>query len=681
MVVFLEGAAEALDPKIYADRGNGFDARTGVGLEYSGSAVYVLQIAPPMRVKAIRIDPCSSELPFRYWAESARTEAEVERLVTKARADASGRTVRVYNVEIDGQREKRRREYNRKSIVRHYTSVIELARRTAPAVEDMLRHGPLISFVVPLHNTPARYLDDLLESFLAQPPGAAELILSDDGSSSDETRDWISRYSDRRGVKIIRSEVNRGIAVATNAGIAAAQTGWVALLDHDDALTPHSVQLIAKAIQENPDCQFLYTDEIVTDDNLRPREYFLKPAYDEVLLSGVNYINHLACYRRERLLAIGCMREGYEGSQDYDLLLRYLRDLSADQIKHLPYPVYQWRRSGASYSTKFLERSTENARRALGARYARSGKNASVDEALTVSLHRVRFDQQFEQWPSVSIVIPNRDSLTLISRVIEDLLTRTDYSDFEIIVVDNGSTDRAVLDLYERTANECPRFRVVVEPGPFNFSRQVNQGVELASGEFVLLLNNDVEVIEPSWLREMVSCFRYSDTGIVGTRLLYPNKRLQHAGVIAGLGGLAGHWFVGLSSTYEGPMGRLHVRQSFTVVTGACMLISRGCLEAVGRFDEKELAVAYNDVDFCLRAVAKGFRVVWTPFATLIHHESASRGSDETPANRVRFRQEQDVLRRRHRTDILEDRAFNPWFSRDRSEPLPILRKSLPKAR
>jgi GT2 family glycosyltransferase len=197
----------------------------------------------------------------------------------------------------------------------------------------------------------------------------------------------------------------------------------------------------------------------------------------------------------------------------------------------------------------------------------------------------------------------------------------------------------------------------------------------------VLLLNNDIEVIEPFWLQEMVSCFQYNDTGIVGARLLYPNKALQHAGVIAGIAGLAGHWFSGLSSMYEGPMGRLHVRQSFTVVTGAAMLISRTCLDSVGRFDEEELRVAFNDVDFCLRAVSKGFRVVWTPFATLIHHESASRGSDETSANRARFQREKDVLRWRHRTDVFEDRAFNPWYTRDQSEPFPVPRHKLPKAR
>jgi GT2 family glycosyltransferase len=265
--------------------------------------------------------------------------------------------------------------------------------------------------------------------------------------------------------------------------------------------------------------------------------------------------------------------------------------------------------------------------------------------------------------------------------VLADLSGRTNYPNFEVIVIDNGTTDRRVLDLYAKASKHDITFRVEIELSPFNFSRQVNRGIALATGELVLLLNNDIEVLDGDWLREMVSCFCYSNTGIVGARLLYANRRLQHAGVIVGLGGLAGHWFVGHREDYPGPMARLHVRQSLTAVTGACMLISRACLETVGSFDEQEFAIAYNDIDFCLRAVSKGFRVVWTPFATLVHHESATRGSDETRVNRVRFQGDKDNLRRRHHTETFEDRAFSPWYSRHNSDLRPIKLTRLPKAR
>jgi GT2 family glycosyltransferase len=284
-------------------------------------------------------------------------------------------------------------------------------------------------------------------------------------------------------------------------------------------------------------------------------------------------------------------------------------------------------------------------------------------------------------WPLVSIIIPNRDAFPLISRLLAGLAERTSYPAFEIIVVDNGTTDPRVLDLYAKYRHCSIPFRYDIEPAPFNFSRQINRGFALASGELILLLNNDVEVIESDWLCEMASCFSYPDTGIVGARLLYSDTRLQHAGVIVGLGGLAGHWFVGHHKSFPGPMSRLHVRQSLTAVTGACMLISRACFGTVGNFDEREFAIAYSDTDFCLRAVSKDFRVVWTPFATLIHHESATRGSDMNLANRDRYEREKENLRRRHGTETFEDRAFSPWYTRGQSRPSATLLDQLPKAR
>ena len=261
----------------------------------------------------------------------------------------------------------------------------------------------------------------------------------------------------------------------------------------------------------------------------------------------------------------------------------------------------------------------------------------------------------------MSVVIPNRDSPQLISTVLEGL-AKTDYPDIEIIVVDNDSRAPATLEVYKQYRGGAIPFRVEPVPGPFNFSRSINKGVARAAGELVLLLNNDIEVEDPAWLKEMVSCFRYEGVGIVGARLLYPDRTIQHAGVIVGLGGLAGHWFGGKPEDFWGPLGRLAVRQSVSAVTGAAMLVSRQCFEATGTFDEERFAIAYNDVDFCLRAGANGFRIAWTPFATLIHHESASRGSDEAPDKIERFEREKRHLRERHGTLRFSDPASNPWY-------------------
>ena len=680
VVVLLRALEELLDPKIYVDRGNGFDEADAIALQHDGASVYSISVTMPRRVKRIRIDPCSGEGCLHYWAGFAWTEHDRAALLAQAQRDGGGQAS-VYDVVIDGAPERREKRKSAKSVAQHYEAVLALARRTAPPVNPSLtKDGPLISFVVPVYDTPEAYLDDLWSSFRDQRVGSAELILCDDGSTSPLTLAWLDRHRDQPDVQILR-ERNLGIAIATNSGIEIARGQWVGLIDHDDALSPYAVQLIARTIQDHPDCKFIYTDEVVTDEKLKPVAYHLKPAYDEVLLSGVNYINHLSCYRRDRLLSFGGLRAGYEGSQDYDLVLRYLRDLKPSEIKHLPYPAYRWRRTAETFSSRFMERATEAARKALLERYRRSDLEPEVGAAITTTLHRIRFDTLSRQWPRVSIVIPNRDSYALIERLLADLRLRTDYPDFEIVVVDNGTADPRVLRLYAEAEQGAIPFAAEIEPAPFNFSRQVNRGIARASGEFVLLLNNDIEVIESDWLREMMCCFDYPGTGIVGARLVYPNGRLQHAGVIVGLGGLAGHWFGRQRQSYPGPMARLHVRQSLTAVTGACMLISRACLAAVGGFDEMDFGVAYNDIDFCLRAAAIGYRVVWTPFATLVHRELASRGSDESKANRDRFARDKEMLRRRHDTGSYEDRAFNPWYNRDYSELRPTLLAELPKAR
>lgn len=561
----------------------------------------------------------------------------------------------------------------------HFAGVVRLAERAGPAAD--LRHGgPFISFVVPVYNTDPCYLSDLLASFREQDGPFCELILSDDGSTAPQTLAWLDAHAGDAGVAVVRSGRNQGIAGATNTGLARATGKWVGLVDHDDALAPHAIRRIAAALAAAPDCAFLYTDEVIADAKLRPVDYFLKPAWDPVLLSGVNYINHLSLYRRDRLLATGGLREGFNGSQDYDLVLRYTKGLRDDEILHLPYPAYLWRRHDDSYSTQFLNVATANARKALTAHYDAPGRPVAILPAVAKDLHRVRFDSDTAAAPLVSVVIPNRDAYPLIAKLL-DGLRATAYPALEIIVIDNGSTDAQVLALYDACRAGPIPFRAEIVARPFNFSQAVNDGIALAHGDYVLLLNNDIEILEPDWLTEMVSCFNYARTGIVGAKLLYPDGSLQHAGVIAGLGELAGHWFIGQPHDYPGPMGRLWVRQSLSAVTGACFLVSRACLEQVGRFDDTAFKIAYNDIDFCLRAQSAGFRVVWTPFAKLVHHESASRGSDETPENIGRFRHEQKLLRERHRTDLFQDRAFNPWYSRDRSLPRPIPLTELPPAR
>ena len=560
----------------------------------------------------------------------------------------------------------------RRENVLFYNHAVALAARDA---EPAPLPSPFVSFVVPVFNTPPAYLDALVKSVRRQRPGATELILSDDGSTARATRAWLDARMKSADLRVLRNGRNRGIAAATNAGIAAASAPWVGFVDHDDALAPFAVDRIYRAVRARPNCQFVYTDEVVADARLRPLAFHLKPAFDPVLLSGLNYLNHLSLFRRERLIALGGLREGFDGSQDYDLVLRYTRALTPAECLHVPYPAYLWRRDGASHSAQFFADASENARRALAEAY-----DAPVSETLG-SLHRVRLDQRKREWPLVSVIIPSKDSRDLIAKVLDGLTNETDYRPLELLVVDNGSKDKDVLALYERARQGPIPFRAIVEPEPFNFSRAINKGIAGAKGDFLLMLNNDIEILTPGWLKEMVSCFDYPDVGVVGAKLLYPNRTLQHAGVIVGFGRLAGHWWLEHPEDFPGPMGRLWVRQSMSSVTGACLMVSRAALDRIGPMDEERFAIAYNDVDLCLRAIEKGYRVIWTPFACCIHNESASRGSDETPANIARFLREQQNLNERHATDRYEDPAINPWYSKDRSAPAPVRLAHLPEAR
>jgi len=614
---------------------------------------------------ALRFDPFErcGDLDFRFGYG-----AEGEALAR----DAEG-GVRVVPVKVrDHAPRAGRKPRGPRSAQEHFQHVCALAERELSGRYDAHPPTPLISLVCPVFDTPPAYLDDLLASFAKQKPGWAELVLSDDGSTSSPTARWLDAHAREPGLTILKGAANRGIAGASNAGIAAARGAWIGFIDHDDALAPHAVAVLARAIEENPQARFLYTDEVIADGRLKPLAFFDKPAFDDVLLSGVNTINHLSLYRRDLLAEVGSFREGFDGSQDYDLLLRATRRLARAEIRHVPYPAYIWRRDGRSYSVKFIEKATANARRALGEAYG-----GEVGPAILPDLHRLRLAAPR---PKVSVIVPNRNAPALMKQVVEGLHQRTDYPDFELIVVDNGSDDPDTLALYEKLELR-PDFTLHREAAPFNFSAQINKGAALAKGDALLLLNNDVEMLDPGWLAEMVECLAYPQVGVVGARLLYPDRTLQHAGVVVGLGGLAGHWYGGRPADFPGPMGRLAVRATMTAVTGACMLISRTCWEATGPFDETGFAIAYNDVDFCLRARVKGFRTLYTPFATLLHHESATRGSDERGPNRARFLEDQARLRDRHGTQDFLDPVMSPWHGRDGSEPARVALNKLPPAR
>lgn len=683
VLIFIEALDGELDPRIYINNGVGFRESDSIACPSGKGFLITADVGLYGSICSFRVDPASYDTRFRFRAEcfsstSARQEFIAKTVSTNLAYQqiALGRIPRFWKSFPNITLGKRRRS----PVERYAETCYGLASCTSNITA--MNPGEIwISIIVPVYNAPPRYLDDLLRSFVTQNDQNAELILSDDGSTSPETQLWYGAQQQRSNVKFMMNARNGGIAAATNAGLRAANGTWISFLDHDDVIAPFALKIIRQTLEQNPTAHFLYTDELIVDDNLRINGALLKPAYDPVLLDGVNYINHFSVYRRSRLEEINYIREGYDGSQDYDVLLRYLEGLAQEHILHLPYPAYWWRRNGKTFSCTFIEKATVNARRALNERFSRKGQQVGAGPALTDTLHKITFSPPLEGWPKISVIIPTKNSYALISRVLTDLFQKTDYPELEILVIDNGSTDKDVIGLYKRYASERSNFSFHISDEEFNFSRAINKGIALATGDHFLLLNNDIEVIEPGWLKEMVSCLAYEKTGIVGAKLLYPTNRVQHAGVIAGFGGLAGHWYLNKSANYGGPMNRLHVRNSMTCVTAASMLISGDCAKSVGVWDEENFVVAYNDVDYCLRAYHSGFRTIWTPFACLYHHESASRGSDMEGEKRKRFEREKDNLRRIHHTADFNDPALNPAYSRDKSDPDLVIPRFIAKAR
>lgn len=666
--ISLIAAHTEIDPCIYVNFGRGYREVDCLRFGKARHFIFLLDVGRFGVVRSFRLDPaslpCEFELKFCSFKERDSADAWLVRqrdeATSVARVTDVGRLPRFVFPQLS---------FYRRAVVDKVDAYISTCYSLAEHVEALrlpYSSEVWLSIVVPVYNAPQRHLDDLYRSFQRQAISGVEIIFSDDGSQSSETKNWLRRAIGLPGVKVVNSSSNTGIAAATNRGLETALGKWVTFLDHDDLIAPHALKMILNALSSVPRAQFLYTDELIVDDRLRPRGLMLKPAYDSVLLTGVNYINHFSIYERSRLLAIGGFRAGFEGSQDYDLLLRFLEGVPESEVLHLPYPAYWWRRTDKSYSRLFLEDATEAARRAILEAFARKEIKARVEPALTQTLHKVEFSEVVS-WPLVSVIIPSRDAPDLIKRIINDIYERTDYPNLEVIVVDNGSTDPRVTELYQETKRRRENFRYFVETDDFNFSRAVNKGMQHAVGEHFLILNNDIEVIQGSWLKEMVSCLNFEGTGIVGAKLLYPNGKIQHAGVIVGLGGLAGHWYLNCPSNFGGPMNRLHVRNSMTCVTGAVMLISRKCADLVGSWDEENFAIAYNDVDYCIRAFKLGIRIVWTPFAFFYHHESASRGADAMGERKRRFESEKRNLRRLHQTEQFEDPTSNPGYGKANS--------------
>ncbi|MGA9032921.1 MAG: glycosyltransferase [Sulfuricaulis sp.] len=543
--------------------------------------------------------------------------------------------------------------------IRRYDTLTDESRATMHARIDGFSHKPRISVVMPTYNPKPEWLSQAIESVRKQIYPHWELCIADDASTDQSVRPALERYArDDSRIKVVFREQNGHISAASNSALDLATGEWVVLLDHDDLLTEHALFWVADAINQNPDVRLIYSDEDKIDKAGRRISPYFKCDWNVDLFYSHNLITHLGVYRSELLREIGGFREGLEGAQDYDLALRCIERIAPKQIHHIPRVLYHWRMHTESTAQSLDAKpyAMFAGERALNEHFQRLGVKAEAK----FDGHGFRVRRSLpDTLPMVSLIIPTRNGLHLIRQCVESILKKTSYSNYEILIVDNGSDEPAMLKYLKQLELE-KKAQVVRDACPFNYSALNNAAVKVARGEIVGLLNNDIEVISPDWLSEMVSHALQPDVGVVGARLWYPNETLQHGGVILGVGGVAGHSHKHLPRHHPGYFGRASIVQSLSAVTAACLVTRKAIYEDVGGLNETDLQIAFNDVDFCLRVREAGYRNIWTPYAELYHHESASRGYEDSPEKQARFAKEVQYMKQRWGDLLLNDPAYSP---------------------
>jgi glycosyltransferase involved in cell wall biosynthesis len=525
-----------------------------------------------------------------------------------------------------------------------------------------MANTPMISILMPTFNPKIEWLNEAVQSVRDQIYQNWELCIADDCSTNAIVKNQLlSLASSDNRIKLIFREKNGHISAASNSALAAATGDWIALLDHDDMLHPHALARVAVAVMENPKAELIYTDEDKLAEGGKRIQPYFKPDWNPDLFLSQNYLCHLSAYKAELMHSLGGFRLGYEGAQDYDLALRAIGRIASNSIIHIPHISYHWRMHDESTAASGSNKNyaTRAGKQALDDHFKRANIQASA-EILPSGNYRAHY--QLTEQPLVSLIIPTRNGLKLIEQCIESIVAKSTYKNYEIIVVDNGSDDLEALKYFEKISS-TRLARVLRDDRPFNYSALNNNAIAHASGEFVVLVNNDIEVISPDWLEQLLGLALQQGVGAVGARLWYPDNTLQHGGVVLGVGGVAGHSHKYLKQGELGYFSRADVIQTFSAVTAACLMVRKSIYLEVGGLNEKDLAVAFNDVDFCLRVRAAGYRNVWTPYAELYHHESVSRGSEDTPAKQARFSAEVNYMLNTWAESLQTDPAYNPNLS------------------
>jgi len=530
----------------------------------------------------------------------------------------------------------------------------------------------VFSILVPLYNTPKKFLIDMIESVVTQTYSRWELCLADGSDSEHEfVGELCKEYASKDSrIKYMKLEKNEGISGNTNKCYEMATGNFIALFDHDDILHPSVLYEYMKVICEQ-DADYIYCDETTFKGNSVDNMITLhfKPDFAIDNLRANNYICHFSAFSRDLLEGMELFRSQFDGSQDHDMILRLTS--KAKKVVHVPKLMYYWRSHKASVAANINAKSyaIDAAKGAVADHLRTCGyENFEITSTKAFeTIFRIRYELTGN--PKVSIVIPNKDHTDDLKRCITSILEKSTYDNYEIIIVENNSTTDEIFAYYD-SLKQYSNIKVVTWEGEFNYSAINNFGVKATTGEYILLLNNDTEVITLDWIEEMLMYAQRKDVACVGSKLFYEDHTIQHGGVVIGLGAhrTAGHSHYRMNIENLGYMGRLCYTQNVTAVTGACLLVSKAIFEEVGGLDES-FRVSLNDVDFCLKCRQKGYLNVWTPFAELFHYESISRGSDMSGRSAERYNEESARFREKWATQLAEgDPYYNPNFSLDRSD-------------
>lgn len=629
------------------DEDGGFLAACEAGPEQPG----VLVLArPPRLLRAYRIAG-EGPLPDTLQARPISRQAQVAR----ARAEGLGAAaaLRLAWPPADRRPAEPSRAAYRAWIARNEPTATDVGKINAAIAR--LPSRPTISVLMPVHDPRPEHLRAAIASVEAQVYAEWTLCIADDGSSSAEVRAVLDDLDDPR-IRQVRLDPSQGVAAATNAALGLAEGDVCLFLDHDDVLAPHALALVAAAFARDPDLQAAYSDEDSLDEAGRRSAPLFKPDFDGERLLAQNYANHAFAVRTELLRRLGGIREGFHGAQDHDLVLR-VAEAAPGRIGHIPAVLYHWRVfPGAGTLSQRAGGAADARIEATAQALARRGEAGQV----RIGEGGYAVVERSAGRPSVLAIVPTRDRPGLLQACAAGLLDHTTGVDLRLRIVDNGSQSPEALRALERLASR-PEVEVLSIDAPFNYSALNNAAARGATSDLLLLLNDDILVIEPGWLAHMAGLAQRPDVGAVGAKLFYPDGRLQHAGLVLGLGpqGVAGHEFRGQPADTPGPQRRLMVTREASAVTAACMVVERAKFEAVGGFDES-FAVAFNDVDLCLRLRQRGWRNLWTPHARLIHVESATRGSDVDPARAARFQDEVARMKARWGQALAADPYYNP---------------------